>query len=960
MTAFVRMMWKEYRVLRSFWLTLAVFGLACDGLLFVFIAKPQERLPGLFGFAGVLPICFALGAGAMLFALEREEATRELLQYLPTRSSRIFTSKVLTAIAGVLLLALLLLTVTIGDVLEVRAGREAAGEFSGAVYLTLVYTAIGLQVLGWSVLFSLRSARPLLAAFLGALGAASYLAVIRAAAAYSGVPRLASHPLTYLIAAVAVWAIDLRLGVRWLHGPRVARLMSRGGSESSPFRRLWWQQWRRSRHLAAVLLALGVILPCLMWSDPSGGATAVIPVTGLVLALFGACTFLGDQERLQFRFFAERGVSAHAVWRGRQAFWGVAAALLAGVMLAAHLSMVLTGVPHLVDSANASPWVRPQFVLSWFAVDIGPAGTHPSGWKIHWLTGIGGYLVWVSLAFASGQFCSMFLRSGLLAAVCSVALAGVLLGWAALMQVLAIGWWWSVAPLALALFAATWLRSTGWMLERKQWRAWLPPVLTIVLPAVSLLAIVPAYRVWEIPEAKIDLAGRAASPPGEESKQAARRLLALFATLPLRQIEIEPSLQHRSYEARLSSEERRWLKENEAALSETIDALLQLPAGATIEAAKPRAPVEWNPLTVMMLRSGQMAADQGRLDDAWRRYRAVLKLARFVRRDNGAIGEILGGQMEQQAAMQLIRWGAKPGQTVEPLQAASETLRQLEQQDPPLAEIARRDYQECLELINRMQASPDEWGAENVLAARWAPWEFTRARRLLKYEASIRVLQAQAADAALSGRASPATSSELVADLANARLLGRTTLYLDTMDLTRNRQDALCYRRAAQLALAAEAWRLEHDKMPEKLSDLEGVYFDKLPVDPFDNQPYEWLPWGLRAPVRSQNAGKIPAGTPLVYSAGPEAGFARDRALNTLKDLRRRSANDPIVRQETLPAQGETVGLPGGEPGDGTQQTAADVSAGGDAASMPAQSESFAAESVQVLEGFAFPIPSKN
>ncbi len=321
MTAFVRMMWKEYRVLRSFWLTLAVFGLACDGLVFVFVAQPQERLAGLFSFAGALPICFALGAGAMLFALEREESTRELLQYLPARSSRIFASKVLTAIVGMLLLALLLLAVTIGDVREVTAGREAAGEFSGAVYLTLVYSAIALQVLGWSVFFSLRSARPLLAAFLGALGAASYLAIIRAAAAYSSVPRLAFNPLTYLAAAAAIWAIDLRLGLCWLHGPRVVRFTSQDASASSPFRRLWWQQWRHSRRLAAVLLALGVLLPCLMWSDPSGGATGVIPAVGLALALFGACTFHGDQEQSRFRFFAERGVSPHVVWQSRQAFW---------------------------------------------------------------------------------------------------------------------------------------------------------------------------------------------------------------------------------------------------------------------------------------------------------------------------------------------------------------------------------------------------------------------------------------------------------------------------------------------------------------------------------------------------------------------------------------------------------------------------------------------------------------
>jgi hypothetical protein len=956
MTAFVRMMWKEYRVLRSFWLALAVFGLACDGLLFVFIAHPQDRLQGLIGFAGIFPIGFALGAGAMLFALEREESTHAFLQYLPARSSRIFASKALTAIVGMLLLALLLLSVSIGDVYKVRAAREAAGQFSGAAYLTLVYTALALQVLGWSVLFSLRSARPLLAAFLGALGAVSSLAVAPFAAMQSGSPRVASHPLTYLAVAAVIWAIDLRLGLCWLHDSRVDRFTIQDDSASSPFRRLWWQQWRHSRRLAAVLLALGVILPCIMWSDPSGGATGVIPAVGLVLALLGACTFHGDQQLMQFRFFAERGISAHAVWRGRQAFWGAAAALLAAVMLAAHLLMIFTGVPGLVDSPVASPWVRPQFVLSWFAVDIGPSGTPEYQWTIQWLSGLAGFCVWVSLAFASGQFCSMFLRSGLLAAVCSVMLAGVLLGWAALMQVLAIGWWWSVAPLAIALFAATWLRSTGWMLERRHWRAWLPPVLTLVFPAASVLAMVPVYRVWEIPEAMISLPGYSPFPP----RGVDTGLFRICEMLPLRQIEIEPGAQQRAYDAKLTTDERRWLTENEAPMSEAVERLLQLRSDATIKAARPQAPIEWQPLAVMILRYGQMAAEQDQLDDAWRRYQAVLKLAAFIRRDNGALGEILGGQMEQQTAMQLIVWGAQQGQTVERLLMANEALRELEQQEPPLAEMTGQDYYEYLAVINRMQTTPFEWGEHAVLAARWAPWEFTRARRLLKYEASIRVLQAQAADAALSGRALPAASSRCEADLAKVRLLGRTTLYFEMPDLTRNRQDALCYRRAAQLALAAEAWRLEHGELPEKLSDLEGISFDRLPVDPFNNQPFEWLPWGMRVPVQSRNAGKIAAGTPLVYSAGLETGFVRQRALNALHDLRRRSAHDPIARQKTLLAQGETAALPAGEPGQGAQQAGADLSAAGNAASTPTSSESLATESAQSLEGLAFPIPTEN
>ncbi|MGH7134228.1 MAG: hypothetical protein ACREHD_00725, partial [Pirellulales bacterium] len=464
MTDIVRLMWKEYRVLRSFWLALAIFGLACDALIFISVASPQERLPGFFGFASVLTAGFAVGAGAMLFALEREEATREFLRFLPLTSSRIFISKVVAAAMGTLLLGLLLSAVSLKDVLDITARPSRPwfyDLFLGARDMTLMYSLLVLQAMGWSVFFSLRSARTLLAALLGALAAVScivlaeYLVKDRMGLA----ARFWPAPTLHVAATVAIWSIDVWLGRRWLHDRRVvSRSASDGTGRLAIYKRLLWQQWRRSPRMLAVVIALGLAVPLLIWP-------LFIPMTVLGFALLGACTFLSDQEARQFRFFAERGVAPGRVWLSRQLFWLVWAAGLACVLLAAHelAAILLKGL--LPDENEARKlWD-----------------------ELGWIFDVGGLAVWIGLSFGAGQLCSMFFRSGVLAAALGVVVAGVLAGWAVLMHRLEIALWWSTAPLIVAMFAATWLRAEAWILERNSVRAWLPPVAMLAAPTCVIL-----------------------------------------------------------------------------------------------------------------------------------------------------------------------------------------------------------------------------------------------------------------------------------------------------------------------------------------------------------------------------------------------------------------------------------------------------------------------------------------
>ncbi|HEX7379372.1 MAG TPA: hypothetical protein VF278_19775, partial [Pirellulales bacterium] len=879
MSAMIRLMWKEYRALRGLWLALAIFGLVCDAMVFFFTDSLQERLPGIFGFAGVLPTGFALGAGAMLFALEREDATYELLRCLPTTSPRVFAAKVFTALIGSLLLGFLLVAVALGDMRAMAAWPNIDHSIlTGPLGYVLIYALLVVQGLGWSVFFSLQSSRPLLAALLGAIGASSCIGLVHGATENLGLAKLGGtwdSPTMHLLATLAIWSADVWLGSRWLRARRAKR-QSRSEGEKA-MKRLLWQEWRGSRRMLLVVVALGVFVPVALWP-------LFIPLTVLGFALLGASTFLSDQERRQFRFFAERGVSPRRLWFSRQLFWGGAALSLAAVLFLAErlwASLVL-----------ASPNEAERLLKL-------------TGWVFEPLN----YLVWVALAFAAGQACSMFLQSGVLAATLGVVFAGLLAGWMALIHALDIGLWWSVAPLAAALFAATWLRSNDWLVERHTWRSWAPAILAPLATFAALLVAVPAYRVWEIPAPVMALEISPRPKPSAEAAFAASRLQRLCesfsspssAGLGANYEALRP-LYHPA-NSTLEAKELEWLKDNEETLKRVISVLDELPRDATIAGGAPRSSphLGFDAIGAMILRYGQMAERDGHLNEAWRRYQAVFKLAAFAWPENGVRGEFFGDSLVTAAAMQLMRWGAQKGQTDANLRTAIAALRQSEAADPPLAEIAMNEYREYVEIIDAAVARPDESDPPLRFFAKWAPWEIARLRRLYRYEASRNVHDARPLDKSLAGLADQMIDWTSERNIASESTFWRTSPMpplIEISVLAPGRLSAVCCRRAAQLVLAVEAWILEHGAPPKKLDELRGTYFDSLPLDPytFNHRTFEWFPWGLSAPVKyhstawstTDSAAKLAAGTPFIY--GASGGNHTERA--TLERLGRRSADE--------------------------------------------------------------------
>src|SRR5262245_58407088 len=108
-----RLLWKEYRVQRGFWLSMAGFAILCQ-LVVLFIPKVTiSHTSWLFGLALGIPAFYALGCGATLFAAEREEGTLEHLRLLAAPAWKIWWSKLAFGIASIVSLHVLLWAVNV-------------------------------------------------------------------------------------------------------------------------------------------------------------------------------------------------------------------------------------------------------------------------------------------------------------------------------------------------------------------------------------------------------------------------------------------------------------------------------------------------------------------------------------------------------------------------------------------------------------------------------------------------------------------------------------------------------------------------------------------------------------------------------------------------------------------------------------------------------------------------------
>ncbi len=214
---FWRFLWKEYRVMRAFWISMAVLAVLAQLSLVAFPGLTQHAAAWTFSFALIFPALYAVACGATMFAAEKEEGTYEFLRSLPVTAWRLLTGKLAFAVASTVLLigALWMSAACISEISSVDAIERWQ--------LWATFGVAAVEGLAWGVLFSLLLRRALQAAVFGI--AATSLAVhalLWAVAPVAGEGHvyelnryLAAVP--YRIAVVAaVLVVDGLLVRKWL------------------------------------------------------------------------------------------------------------------------------------------------------------------------------------------------------------------------------------------------------------------------------------------------------------------------------------------------------------------------------------------------------------------------------------------------------------------------------------------------------------------------------------------------------------------------------------------------------------------------------------------------------------------------------------------------------------------------------------------------------------------------
>jgi len=930
---FRRLIWKEYRLQRAFWIAMVV--LAVMVMLFIWAVAPNlyDRIYPLFCIAFGAPVFYALGCASTTFAGEHDVGTYEFQRSLPVTALRLFWGKISVLFLSMLAMfvPLLFLAFSLSDWKLHIPGADRSWDieiwgmagFAGVVaWLYIV----------WGVFFSLILKRPLLAVVLSVTVASMGLYwliyilqlffLIQAIDEYRGVIVLIFVGISILLAV-----IDVLLGRRWLResvhpakrlrelvkfrtatkADTLADYLSRPNSWSILLR-LTWQHWRQSAWVGIIILAtfaaLGVADVVIWWEVriygsnvlANGGEDHFIVwlhifieyFTLIFIPLLCSFTFLADQGQKKYRFFAERGIGPRLVWLSRLWPW-----LLIVIIWFALYVIFFTA--YLWDWQNPSTPSTQRYLFSipWYLL---------------------GYL---ALSICVGQFCSMFFRSGIPAGVFSLVITAILSFWAALMWMWAINWLWSVVPIPLVLLLATWLRAPDWVLERKGPRTWLRPGLVVAVPAIILLTAVPFYRVYQIPVVDPGFSVAEFTRPPTPEERATRELF-IKASEKIRALpqsenekynpaednigegEKTPVYTDSTIRAPLTAEDIAWVELNR----EVIPLLIEASKGSEriysdAHGGNDDHFFRRTELDNLLIHSAMMLESDGRLDEALEQYLAVIRISKQLRSTVEYVRYV--DYLERKVYEQLPFWATRSGQTAERIKNAVVQLEKLTA-DMPVDDVEIKvDY---IRFREALSTNGDNYYKQYQPFILWPhfPWERARTLRLInmvtredlddihkavsnaKNGKRIDVLPywpAYASDTP--GRA--LTSGESL-DLYYFRRMQSSRYVIWHYAVMEN-----C-RRAARIVLALQAWKLEHGGYPKTLDELVGPYFKELPKDPYRAEPYQYFPEGLKAwiPGPGMNFELLSSGMdkPFIWSTSPEIEIRP----NQTKFLNRYYVND--------------------------------------------------------------------
>ncbi len=691
-------------------------------------------------------------------------------------------------------------------------------------------------------------------------------------------------------------------------------------------RRLLWLEWRSARR---VMMFLGLVVGTLVVSQrlfAKSSDKLLMGESALVLAVmafvFGVWSYQAQQSERQFRSFAGHGVSPVAMWLAKQGVWftSMLLALLVAALVIATLASSGAGPDRV--GFKWHQWFNAIVTLrignsEWWRV--------PSLWSdpqqyVKGLIRLYADAVYaVGLCFAVGQAVSLLIPRAVTASTVGIVLAGVAFRWQELSTVYhAIPSELAVLPLIVGLLLASFARMSDWMEERNSVRSWLKVVMACVVPSLVTLIGVPMYRVWEIPDAGGEwrqLLAEKSAPSSMAARQTAVEWLRVAESIvgdpvcrrlqrvhPLFPNDEEKVVQAGAGLFNLRAGEltwaglqnREWVTQHAQQLAEAAR-LAREPDCAfaqPIFEIREREDVRGGPalrslsrLAMLVSLAAEAEMDAGRLDSALDQILVLHRFSQHLRQHGGWDSFVRCVPLEHHVWNLLHAWARHPQQTGDSLREAlgrpgNTPLR-------PLHSLLVPDRPSGLRIFDVIYS---DYAAERTnLDRRWqdAPWlkylvfwERLREERLLD-------LSVMRAESDLSQCVSP-NSNRGYGELCfiqktepGFRRGLREILQVTTRSIPFhwshphvvqqyvNELGQIELQRRALLAmLALRAFQFDHGQWPTQLEELVGPYLDRLPVDPWTEQPMEFRPQGFPFDVPVGDR-LVRAKTPLLLSGGP-------------------------------------------------------------------------------------------
>lgn len=913
------MLWKEFRELAGVWIVLAAVGVLWEVYLItgirVFECESPSPLVLIPPWAAILGGLFLVGCGGAQFAAERENGTYAFLRALPTGAMRVFLVKVGVALTGGLLMTALLVAP-----MWLMASSSAEGDLQKAFLSVLLYSGIAVEVFFWIVPFSLLGSRPFAAI---ALGLVCGLILPWAATAF--VAGFLDADLAAVVCLRAgflaiVILVDLRLAGRWFREkPRRSNLFfaDSAGDGSYPevtsavvwspeigpvFMRLVWQQMREALDLLVIVLValvfyIGVNVGISYLLVGVFGGIA-IPALSLLVPVLGAMVFRVDQSKEHYRFLAEHGLSPRLLWTTRQMTGALFVFVILLLMVAVLIPYHWEEIKRLAAVPNASELVEHLCI----------------------------YALGLFSAYAIGQFCSMAIRSGVIAVCGAIGLSVFAVMIASLLVFFHVNGYLLAAFWIISLFIASFLGTDAWMTGRRTWKTRGRTALVLLIPTLLLLVGTAFHRAYELPLVAVDIRPEQLVPEVTAQERAsAERIEAVL---------------ERFTDTEGVGVSGRTAEKNRELFQKSLDELLAIHGPAARPWFEPEGMffTEASRNTAKQIREGLsryakvLSSEayglelQGKYDEALQCIIAQFRLLKYATRSSGGVFD--AGRCGLWRDLHRLAFASD---------WTPERLLEIRDEVDAIGDIRLSAeggvYLNYLTNLWELDNSP--WSADMERIAATLPWEKERTRRGFRILAAEQLPKAVKYDEMMRDNGlleQPKSFREaLQAKDAYPEFLWSDHV-ADAVATTHGQIHSREFeRRATRLTLTLLAFKRKHGEYPKRLEELvEGGMIEQIPnIVPRGGLDFEYSPDGFEEAARfamswNPKPGElesveweIPAKTPLLWVPNyvmPEAAYSVNlRPVGPADDTESKGTMSPEEGMEG----GMGMGMPGMEPGMG-------------------------------------------